>query len=142
MYAIIISTYQKKLTKPWKMGPVTQDPRKQTCSFLIHFHSYLFHFSKQLFEFAGFFFQWRLTIFLLFVIQRSGNIYFNSRNLSCTSQPPWSQRTYESAMILIWEKTEFLNLLLALSNSLLDSTQLHHEEQQRQRTLPHYRQLQ
>ena len=33
LYAIIIiSTYQEKLTKLCKMGPETQDPRKQTCS--------------------------------------------------------------------------------------------------------------
>ena len=32
LYAIIISTYQEKLTESCKMGPETQDPRKQTCS--------------------------------------------------------------------------------------------------------------
>ena len=32
LYAIIISTYQKKLTVSCKMGPETQDPRKRTCS--------------------------------------------------------------------------------------------------------------
>ena len=32
LYAIIISTYQEKLTESCKMGPETQDPRKWTCS--------------------------------------------------------------------------------------------------------------